>query len=220
MLNVIITGASGMVGEGVLMESLEDTSVGKVLVVGRKPCGITHPNLTEILHKNFFDLSEISAGLAGYDACFFCLGVPSIGMKEQEYTRLTYDLTMHFAKTVSEKNTGMDFCYVSGSGTDSSEKGKLMWARVKGKTENDLQKLNFKKVYNFRPGMLVPTKGQNNVLKAYNYLGWLAPLVKAISPNSICTIKELGKAMIEIVSNGFNNNTVEVKDIKKLAGRR
>jgi nucleoside-diphosphate-sugar epimerase len=138
MLNIILTGASGMVGEAVLMECLENNAVDKVLVVGRRTCGISHAKLTEILHSNFQDLSAIENKLAGYNACLFCLGVSSIGMKEDEYRKLTYDLTMHFAKTILKVNTDISFCYISGTGTDSSEKGRLMWARVKGKTENDL----------------------------------------------------------------------------------
>ena len=147
-LKVIVTGSTGMVGEGVLHECLNHSSIKEVLVINRKPCGVNHPKLREILHSNFFDLSPVADQLKGYDACFFCLGVSSIGMKEPDYTKFTYELTMHFAETVLKQNPAMQFCYISGSGTDSSEKGKLMWARVKGKTENDLFKLPFKKASN------------------------------------------------------------------------
>jgi uncharacterized protein YbjT (DUF2867 family) len=153
-IRVIITGASGMVGEGVLHECLLSPDVEKVLVVGRRPCGTTHTKLTEIIHKDFFDLSPIESQLAGYNACFFCLGVSSVGMKKPDYERMTYDLTMNFAGTLARMNHDMSFCYISGAGTDSTEKGKLHWARVKGKTENDLQKLGFKQTFLFRPGIL------------------------------------------------------------------
>lgn len=216
-LRVILTGASGMVGEAVLMECLQSNAVEKVMVVGRRTCGITHSKLTEIIHNNFLDLSSIENKLGGYNACFFCLGVSSIGMKEQEYRKFTYDLTMHFAKTILKVNDDMSFCYISGAGTDSSEKGRLMWVRVKGQTENDLKQLPFKAEYNFRPGMLVPTPGQQHVLKAYKYFGWLAPIIKMISPNSISSLQQLGNAMINAVSNGYEKNILEVKDIKKLA---
>ncbi|HEY1201197.1 MAG TPA: NAD-dependent epimerase/dehydratase family protein, partial [Niastella sp.] len=148
-IKVIITGASGMVGEGVLHECLLHPDVEEVLVVGRRTAGVVHPKLKEIIHKDFFDLSPIKDQLKGYNACYFCLGVSSVGMKEKEYHHLTYDLTMHMATILADQNPGMTFCYVSGSGTDSSEHGKLMWARVKGQTENDLMRLPFKAAYMF-----------------------------------------------------------------------
>src|SRR5260370_13749832 len=172
-IKVIVTGASGMVGEGVLLVCLQREDVEAVLVVGRKPCGTVHSKLKEILHSNFFDLAAIENQLSNYDACLFCLGVSSVGMKEEEYTKLTYTLTTYFAHTLVKQNPGMTFCYISGASTDSSEKGKSMWARVKGKTENDLMKMNFKRVYNFRPGALEPIKGLKNTLSFYKYLGWL-----------------------------------------------
>jgi uncharacterized protein YbjT (DUF2867 family) len=156
-LRAIITGATGMVGEGVLHECLQHPAVEAVLVINRKPCGVVHPKLKEIIHPDFFDLSGIQQQLKGYNACFFCLGVSSIGMKEPEYHRLTYTLTLNFAETLSKLNRDTTFCYVSGGGTDSSEKGRSMWARVKGKTENDLMKLPFKQVFAFRPGYMHPT---------------------------------------------------------------
>ena len=158
-LKVIVTGSTGMVGEGVLHECLNHSSIQEVLVINRKPCGVNHPKLREILHSNFFDLSPVADQLKGYDACFFCLGVSSIGMKEPDYTKFTYELTMHFAETVLKQNPAMQFCYISGSGTDSSEKGKLMWARVKGKTENDLFKLPFKKSISISSGIYAPNSG-------------------------------------------------------------
>jgi uncharacterized protein YbjT (DUF2867 family) len=219
-IRIILTGATGMVGEGVLNECLRHDNVEEILVVNRKTCGITHPKLKEIIHADFFDLSAIENLLAGYDACLFCLGVSSVGMKEPEFFRLTYTLTMHVAQTLASKNPGMTFCYISGAGTDSSEKGRLMWARVKGKTENDLQKLPFKKVYNFRPGILQPTKGLKNTLSYYKYLGWLLPIIRTIAPKYICTLRELGIAMINSVLDGYEKNILEVKDVLVLAKRK
>jgi len=216
-LKVIITGASGMVGEGVLHECLLHPGVESVLVIGRKQCGTVNPKLKEIIHKDFFDLSSVKNELAGYDACFFCLGVSSVNMKENVYCNLTYNLTMNFAKTLCRQGNNMTFCYISGSGTDSSEKGRIRWARVKGKTENDLMKLPFKKVYNFRPGFLKPTKGLNNTLKYYKYIEWLFPMLKLILPNLVSTLKQLGMAMINSALYGYEKNIIEVKDIIKLS---
>ena len=216
-MKIILTGATGMVGEGVLQECLLSNTVEKVLVINRKPCGVTHPKLEEIIHNDFFDLTTIKNKLQGYDACLFCLGVSSVGMKEPEYYRLTYTLTMNVAKTLSELNNKMVFCYISGTHTDSSEKGKIMWARVKGKTENDLMKLPFKKVYNFRPGVLQAAKGAKNTLKFYRLLSWLIPVIKLVAPNYICTLKELGQAMINATSRGYTTSIIEIKDIKILA---
>src|SRR5690606_26192341 len=155
----IITGSTGMVGEGVLHECLHHPEVDKVLVINRRSLGIDHPKLTEIIHQDFFDLTHIEHHLDGYDACFFCLGVSSIGLNEEKYHRLTYELTMNFARTLVNLNRNMIFCYVSGLGTDSSEIGRSMWARVKGMTENHLQLLGFKDAYMFRPGFMQPTPG-------------------------------------------------------------
>jgi len=218
-INAIVTGASGMVGEGVLHECLNDPRVEKVLVIGRRACGTSHPKLKEIIHKDFFDISPIEKELIGYNACFFCLGVSSIGLKEPEYFRLTHTLTLHVAETLNRLNSGMTFCYVSGARTDSTEKGRSMWARVKGKTENDLMKLSFKSVYNFRPGLMKPTKGLKNTLKAYNYLGWIYPIIRTLSPNSACTLKEVGMAMINAADKGYEKHILEVRDIVELAGR-
>jgi len=212
-LNVIVTGVTGMVGEGVMHEALLHPHVKKVLSVSRKPTGVSHPKLTEIIIPDFFDLSSIESELIGYNACFFCLGVSSVGMKENEYRQLTYDLTLNFAKAVSSLNPDMTFCYISGKSTDSSEKGRLMWARVKGKTENDLMKLPFKRVFVFRPGYMHPTKGLKNTLKSYKYIAWLYPVLRSVFPSSVSTLKELGLAMINVSIRGFNKNILEVKDI-------
>lgn len=214
-IKVIITGATGMVGEGVLHECLLHPQIENVLVINRKPCGIQHPKLKEIIHADFFNVSPIKNELSGYDACFFCLGVSSVGMKEPDYFKLTYTLTLHFAEIVSEVNSNMVFCYISGAGTDSSEKGRMMWARVKGKTENDLMKLPFKKVYNFRPAMLEPTKGLKNTLSLYKYFGWMAPILRLLAPNQISTLQQLGKSMIFVTINGYKKQNFDVKDIKE-----
>lgn len=218
-IKTIVTGATGMVGEGVLHECLLHNDVEEVLVVGRRSCGITHPKLKEILTPDFFDLTNIDKQLVGYDACFFCLGVSSIGMKEPEYYKLTYTLTMNFASTLAKQNTDMVFCYVSGRSTDSTEKGRMMWARVKGKTENDLTKLPFKKVYNFRPGIMKPTKGLKNTLKGYKYLGWMMPAIDLFFRNSVSTLKQVGIAMINAATKGYEKQILEVKDIIELSER-
>lgn len=217
-INAIITGATGMVGEGVLHECLNHPDVESVLVINRKPCGVVHSKLREIIHAGFSDLSPIADQLSGYNACFFCAGVSSVGVKEPEYTRITYTLTLNFAQTLSMMNPDMVFCYVSGAGTDSSEKGRMMWARVKGKTENDLMKLPFKRVYAFRPAFMLPTKGLKNVLPSYKYLIWLYPVLRQLFPGYFGTLRELGLAMIHVVKSGYNRQVLELKDIRILAG--
>ncbi|HKO82783.1 MAG TPA: NAD-dependent epimerase/dehydratase family protein [Chitinophagaceae bacterium] len=216
-LKVILTGATGMVGEGVLHECLHHNDVEDILIINRKPSGVQHLKLREIIHPDFFNLSPIADQLTGYNACFFCLGVSSVGMREPEYYRLTYTLTMHMAEILAKQNSDMIFCYISGASTDSSEKGRMMWARVKGKTENELMKLPFKKVYAFRPGYMHPTKGLKNTLKFYKYIRWLYPVFKAVMPNKVSTLKELGLAMIQAAAKGYPKQIVEVKDIHVLA---
>jgi uncharacterized protein YbjT (DUF2867 family) len=217
-MKVIITGTTGMVGEGVLMECLTQSGITEVLSVSRRPTGMTHPKLKEYIVPDFLSLKKEDEKLKGYDACFFCAGVSSIGMKEPEFTRATYDTTLTFADAVGP-NPRMSFVYVSGKGTDSSEKGRSMWARVKGKTENDLMKLPFKQVFAFRPGVMVATEGQRNVLKYYKYFTWLFPFLKVVSPDMISTMRQVGQAMIYAARNGYEKNVVEVKDIKVLSDR-
>ena len=204
-----------MVGEGVLHECLQHPDVEEVLVVGRRSCGANHPRVRELLVTNFFDLSSIQHELLGYNACFFCLGVSSIGMKEPEFYKLTYELTTHFATTLVKRNSEMTFCYISGAGTN--ENGRMMWARVKGKTESDLTRLGFAHVYNFRPGIIKPTKGLKNTLSFYNYLGWLIPIIKLISPTKVCSLREIGLAMINAASKGYRKQVLEVTDIVTLS---
>jgi uncharacterized protein YbjT (DUF2867 family) len=216
-MKIILFGASGMVGEGVLLEILNHGEVTDALVIGRRPCGVAHKKLTEILHQDFFDYSSLETRLQGYDACFFCLGVSSIGMTEAEYTRTTYDLTMQAATTLARLTPSMTFCYVSGQGTDSSEQGRIMWARVKGRTENHLSRLPFKAVYHFRPGLMRPTKGQKNIKPIMRAAGALYPVMRVLFPRSVSTLEELGRAMLGTAIRGYRDRVLEVRDILELS---
>jgi NAD dependent epimerase/dehydratase family len=216
-LKIIITGATGMVGEGVLLECLEHPAIEQVLIVNRKPYGVKHPKLKECIAPDFLDLDGVSIQLTGYDACFYCAGVSSAGMSESEYSRITYDITTHFARTLASLNPEMIFIYVSGSLTDSSEKGRVMWARVKGKTENALMRSGFRKVYNFRPGFMKPTPGQQNVKWYYKFIGWLYPLLRLLLPNQVSTMRDVGLAMINSVLKDYPKQVLEIKDINELA---
>lgn len=216
-VKAIITGATGMVGEGVLQECLLSDEVEKVLVVGRKPCGVSHPKLMEVLITDFMKVETISPSLAGYNACFFCMGVSSMGMDKEKYKQLTYDLTMEFARVVKQQNTDMTFCYVSGTGTDGTEKGRIAWARVKGKTENDLAKLGFRQAYAFRPGYIQPTKGLKNTYKVYRLLAPFYPFWRLMS--STVTLREVGLAMINSVNIGYPKRVLDGKDIRALAAK-
>ena len=207
-----------MVGEGVLLECLANPQVMEVLSVSRRSTGITHPKLKEYIVPEFLNLKPGDEKLQGYDACLFCAGVSSIGMKEPEFRRIIYDTTMTFANALSPMEM-MSFIYVSGGGTDSSEKGRMMWARVKGKTENDLMKLPFKQVFAFRPGFMIATPGQKRVLKYYKYFSWLIPFIKLVLPNMINTLQQVAQAMIYAARNGYEKKIVEVKDITILARR-
>ena len=219
-IRAIVTGSTGMVGEGVLHECLEHPEVEKVLVINRRPCGVVHQKLTEIVHDDFYDLSSIADQLKNYNACFFCLGVTSVGKKEPVYFALTYTLTMHMAEILARQNPEMTFCYISGAGTDSTEKGKSMWARVKGKTENDLMKLPFKAAYAFRPGYIQPTKGLTRAHGAYAVIGLLFPVWRALFPRFVGTLKELGIAMINAALIGSDKKVLEVTDIRNLSGKK
>jgi uncharacterized protein YbjT (DUF2867 family) len=216
-IRAVIFGATGMVGEGVLHEALRHPDVESVLVVGRKSCEVKDHRLKEILHHDFFDYSTIEQELAGFNTCFFCLGVSSLGMSEEQYSRVTYELTMDAATTLSKLNPGMTFCYVSGTGTDSTESGRSMWARIKGKTENHLMQLPFKAVYLFRPGYIRPTKGLRNAHPFSRAIGWAYPLWRLFAPNYVCTLEEVGKAMIQSVQQGYPTQILENRDIAQLA---
>lgn len=215
-LKAIITGATGMVGEGVLIECLNHPDVEQVLVINRRKGGVSHPKLREIIHSDFFELASAEPQLVGYDACFFCLGVSSIGLSQEEYKRITYDLTLNVARTLAKCSPDLTFCYVTGAGTDSSERGRIAWARVKGATENALMRV-FKRSYMFRPGFMKATPGQKNVKSYYTWLAWLYPLGRALYPNRFCTLQEVGRAMINAASKGYPKPTLEVGDIVTLA---
>lgn len=217
-MKVIITGTTGMIGEGVLLECLNNSEITEILSVSRKPTGIVHPKLKEYLVADFLMLQENDEKLKGYDACFFCAGVSSVGMKENEYRRITYDTTLTFARSLNP-NPQMSFVYVSGGGTDSSEKGSMMWARVKGKTENDLMKLPFKQAFGFRIGFVIPNPEQKRVLKYYNYISWLIPALKLLFPNIISSMKQVAQAMIYTSQNGYKSNVIYVKDIKLMSAK-
>jgi uncharacterized protein YbjT (DUF2867 family) len=216
-IRVIITGATGMVGEGVLHECLHHPAVQAVLIINRKPLGLTHPKLTEVLHGDFFDLTAVESRLRGYNACYFCLGVSSVGMAADEYYRLTYSLTLNFASTVHRLNPDLVFTYVSGAGTDTTEKGRSRWARVKGKTENDLLRLGFPHCYAFRPGFIRPTRGLTRAHSIYRWINWMYPLGRAFFPNGFVTLRELGLAMINITLRRDPSCVVSGTDIIRLA---
>ena len=205
-----------MIGGGVLRECLNVSSITEILSVSRKSSHISHPKLKELIVPDFLTLKENDERLIGYDACFFCAGISSVGMDEATYRNITYDTALHFAKALAP-NQNMSFVYVSGSGTDSTEKGKMMWARVKGKTENDLFKLPFKQAFGFRIGIVEPAANQQHVLKLYKYIGWLTPILKLCFPGFINTMAEVAHAMISLSEKGYHKNVIHVNDIKKLS---
>jgi uncharacterized protein YbjT (DUF2867 family) len=219
-MKAILFGATGMVGQGVLRECLLDPRVDAVLSVGRNPTGQSHPKLSEWVPQDLFDYSGSDAQLMGYDACFFCLGISSAGMKETDYSRITYDLTLAAATALARLNPGMTFIYVSGTGTDSSEQGRVMWARVKGRTENALLKLPFKAAYMFRPGIIRPLHGIKSKTPLYRafyvVLGPLLWLLGALSPRLITTTEQVGRAMLNASLSGAPKTLLENADINRL----
>ncbi|REG81733.1 NAD-dependent epimerase/dehydratase family protein [Algoriphagus antarcticus] len=218
-LKIIITGTTGMVGEGVMQRCLENPTVERVLAISRKPNGHQHPKLVELIHKDFTDLSAVADQLAGFDACFFCAGISSLGISKEQYEKITHDLTLAFASTLAKLNPEMTFTYVSGQGTDSSEKGRSHWARVKGKTENDLRKLPFKKVYAYRPGVMKPMEGALHVLSYYKYFAWMYPIGRKLYPNGFNTLAEVGDSMVYVSLNDNDSFILEGKEIRNTAGR-
>ena len=220
-IKAIITGSTGMVGKGVLLECLENPVVESVLLVNRRPVGIKHNKVKEIIHNVFFELDEIENELTGYNACFFCLGISSVGKKEDVYKRITYDLTINFARTVLKQNPDITFCYVSGAGTDSSENGKLMWANVKGKTENELLKMSFKNAYMLRPALIQPVRGEKAVSQFINFMYTLTspiyPMLKKAFPKYVTSTDNVGKAMINSVLQGNKSRILENRDINLVA---
>jgi uncharacterized protein YbjT (DUF2867 family) len=219
-MKVIILGSTGMVGKGVLLECLDDSDIEQVLVVNRQTCNIQHIKLNEVIHKDFFSLSTIKSKLKGFDACYFCLGVSSAGMTEEKYNKITYELTLNFARIFIELNPDSVFCYVSGVGTDSSEKGRTMWARIKGKTENALLAMPFKAAYMFRPGYIQPGKGIRSKTPLYRiFYILLTPFYYLFKPfkSLVTNTKSLGKAMINVTKKGSDKNILGVRDINILA---
>jgi len=219
-MKVILFGATGMVGQGVLRECLVDAGVERVLVVGRSPTGVQHAKLHEILHDNFTDFSKIESQLRGYDACFFCLGVSSVGMEAERYRHLTYDVTMAAANALVRLNPGMVFTYVTGRSSDSTEQGPVRWARVKGKTENDLLKLPFKAAYMFRPAGIQPLHGVRSKTAWVNAIYVVsAPLLSYLArtaPNYMTTSEQLGRAMIKVARDGYPKPILESADINSI----
>ena len=219
-MKVILFGATGMVGQGVLRECLLDASVESVLAIGRSPTGQAHAKLRELKHDNFVDFSRVESQLTGYDACFFCLGVSSIGMDEARYRHLTYDITMAAATTLVRLNPGMVFTYVTGRSTDSTEQGPQMWARVKGKTENDLLKLPFKAAYMFRPAGIQPLHGVKSktawVQAIYVAAAPLLSYLTRVAPKYMTTTEQVGRAMIKVARDGYPKPVLESADINRL----
>ena len=219
-MKVLLFGATGMVGQGVLRECLLDPEVSQVLSVGRRATGLAHPKLRELVVPDMFDYSGVLTRLTGFDACFFCLGVSSVGMSEDEYRRVTYELTLTAARLLARLNPQMSFIYVSGAGTDSSERGPRMWARVKGETENALMRLPFKAAYMFRPGFIQPLHGVRSKTALYRWIYLLARpvfgLLRLVAPNRVTTSEQLGRAMLAAAKHGAPAPLVEMPDINAL----
>src|SRR6186713_299344 len=211
-MKVVLFGATGMIGQAVLRECLADADVTAVLSIGRRPSGAQHSKLREIVHANMLDLAPIEAQLGGYGACFFCLGSTSVGMTEAEYTRVTYDVAMAAATALSRQSPGMTFVFISGRGTDGTQTGKLMWARVKGKTENAIARLPFKATYMFRPGYIQPVHGEKSrtawTRNTYRLAGWLYPLWKLLFPNHVSTTEGLARAMLAVAKRGTDKHVL------------
>ena len=220
-MKVIVFGASGMVGQGVLRECLRDPGVEHVLCVVRAASGQTDPKLEELVHADFYDFGSVEGRLGGYDACFFCLGVSAAGMAEEQYRRVTYDLTLAAARTLARASPGMTFIYVSGAGTDSSERGRSMWARVKGQTENALRQLPFRAIYLFRPGFIQPLHGIRSKTRLYRVIytvaGPLFPLLDRVAPRTVTTTERVGRAMLCVARQGAPQAVLENADINRLA---
>jgi uncharacterized protein YbjT (DUF2867 family) len=220
-MNVLIFGATGMVGQGVLRECLLDPNVQLVETIGRNAAGVQNPKLREIVHPDLWHYAPIEEKLTGFDACFFCLGVASSGMTEEAYARVTYDITIAAAETLCRVNPKMTFIYVSGAATDSSEKGRMMWARVKGKTENALLRMPFAAAYMFRPGFIEPAHGEISRTKLYRVLFTvtrpLLPVIRRAFPNQILTTEQIARAMLNLTNRPYPKHILEIKDIRAAA---
>ena len=220
-MNVLLFGATGMVGQGVLRECLLDPNVSLVLTVGRSTSGVQHPKLREVVHQDLWHFAAIEAELSGFDACFFCLGVSSSGMTEKDYAHVTYGITLAAAEVLCRLNPRMTFIYVSGAGTDSSEHGRSMWARVKGRTENALMELPFAAAYMFRPGFIEPLHGARSRTTIYRVFYTLAkpllPLVRRAFPDSVLTTQQIGQAILTVARDGYPRRVLKSKDIRAVA---
>jgi uncharacterized protein YbjT (DUF2867 family) len=218
-MKVIITGASGMVGKGVLYECMDDTRVSEILIINRNTLAINHPKVKEILHQDFTNFSSLAVDLKGYDACFHCMGISSAGVSEEKYAELTFTVSAQLAEVLYQSNPQMLFNYVSGTGTDSTEQGRIMWARVKGKTENYILGMGFKDAYMFRPGAIIPERGITSRTKLYNILYIIMrpffPLLKRMK--SVTTTTKLGKAMIHSYFHPQELKYLEGEDINRLS---
>jgi len=223
-VKLLLFGATGMVGQGVLRECLIDPSVERVVTVGRRSTGDKHPKLGELVYPDLSTLAPLEPQLSGFDACLFCLGVSALGMTEAQYTRVTFDLTMGVAKTLLRTSPGLTFIYVSGAGTDSSERGRAMWARVKGRTENALLSLPFKAAYMFRPGLIIPLHGIRSSTRWYNVayfvLKPITPVLERIAPTTVTTTERVGRAMLAVARNGYPSHILEMADINRLDAPR
>ncbi|MEM8968343.1 MAG: NAD-dependent epimerase/dehydratase family protein [Bacteroidota bacterium] len=223
-MKVIITGATGMIGKGVLLECLDHEAISEVLVIGRNPVGITHPKLKEQLHQDFSDFTPLATSLVGYDACYYSLGISAAGLSEEQYRKITYDYTMALAEVLYQNNPEMTFIFVSGQGTDSSGTSSMMWARVKGKAENDLLEMGFKQAFMFRPGVLMPLRGIKSRTRAYqfmyDYFMWLVKAIKVLVPSYVVSTTQIGLAMIQATIGGYEGNIINPKDMITLANRQ
>jgi len=221
-MKVLLFGATGMIGQGVLRETLEADDVERVLAIVRTATGHSHPKLQELVHRDFTDFSGVAAELGGFDACFYCLGVSAAGMSEADYRHATYDLTLAAAGTLARLNPGMTFIYVSGAGTDGIEKGRSMWARVKGETENALLRLPFRGAYMFRPAFIHPAHGERSRTASYRIVyaatGWLFPVLRRLFPRYVTTTEEVARAMLHVAREGVAQRVLENADIVRLSG--
>ena len=216
-VKIIIFGSTGMIGTGALLECLADPRVKRVMAVVRKPSGVRHAKLEELIHSDFFDYTALQARWPEFDACLFCLGVTSVGRDEAAYRRITFDLTLAAARSMAAVHPGMVFCYVTGAGTDSSARGRVMWARVKGETENALLALPFKAAYMFRPAYIQPMKGVRSKTRwyqmAYDLIGSLYPLLRRLSPGWVTDTETIGRALIRVAADGYPTRVLEGRDI-------
>jgi len=219
-MNVLILGATGMVGQGVLRECLLDEGVKRVVTLGRTPTGHVHPKLREVVHGDLLQLNAVEGQLRELDACFYCLGASAAGLSEAEYSRINYEMTLAVAETLVRLDPDMTFVYVSGTGTDSTERGRVMWARVKGRTENALLRLPFRSAYMLRPGLIIPMHGVKSKTRLYRVfytvLGPLLPALKALFPRSVITTEHLGRVMLRLARSGYSKHVLEMADLAAL----